>query len=229
MSPAADSPASVIASPRRSWATDYLGRAMASQVTGINLRPAAPTLTATRRSPSAPPRHAQRGSERQSRFMRCCSPRTFLAISAGPRQAPAATTSLRVFRRPDGGLDVLAAPHGPVPQEAPAKLPVPTPSTTRSIWRLRAPAWSAGTGATTVGRRRRGRRVRRPAADANRGRSAARRSPGRHRGADHPPCHSSLTPATSPPAAATVRQVRAESWRVGSRRSGRQLTSWNGS
>jgi len=136
------------------WATDYLGRAMASQVTGVNLHGllSNPEGYAPIAFASAAARHAGELSADPELYalllVRHLIGDRAVQSSLAP---PALDGSVRVFLRPDGGLDVLAVNDALSADEV-LRLPLPSHLRRVSVWRLRAPGPSARSGVRLAGR-----------------------------------------------------------------------------
>ena len=155
------------------WALDYLGRAMASQVQGVNLHglPTNPGGYAPLVFASPAARLAGRLSAHPEFYALLLAERLVgdRALSGG-LAAPGLDGSARAFLRPDGGLDVLAVNESTAGGK-PVELHVPLPARFRgaTVWRLTAPG-SCGPHRGAAGRARggRGRLVRRRALGAAR-------------------------------------------------------------
>jgi hypothetical protein len=132
------------------WATDYLGRAMASQVPGVNLHG-----LLSNPDGYAPIAYANAAARASGRLT--ANPEYYaLLLTAhlvGDRPLHTAFTpfagSVRAFRRPDGGLDVLAVNAGAAAQNL--RLPKPPRFHHATIWRLTAPGPAARTGVRRAG------------------------------------------------------------------------------
>lgn len=138
------------------WATDYLGRAMATDIRGINLHGllTRPTGYAPLAFDSAAAARAGRLSVKPEFYALLLARHLVGDRALGESLTPPALQgSVRAYRRPDGGVDVLAVNEA-APGTAPVLVRVPLPSRlgTTIEWRLTAPGPSATTGVRLAGR-----------------------------------------------------------------------------
>ena len=138
------------------WALDFLGRAMASQVQGINLHglPTDPGGYAPLVFTSAGARLAGRLSANPEFYALLLAEQIVgdRALYGGPAVANL-NGSVRAFRRPDGGLDVLAVDEAPTGSPAAVvRVALPPHLRDAAVWRLEAPAVTARTGVRLGGR-----------------------------------------------------------------------------
>ncbi len=138
------------------WAVDYIGRAMASEVRGINLHGlvAEPSGYAPLAFTSPAAALEGRLSARPEFYALLLAARLVgdRALRGGPAP-PALDGSVREFVRPDGGIDVLAVDEAS-PSSAPTvlRLRVPDRFAVATMLRLTAPALSSRTGVRLGGR-----------------------------------------------------------------------------
>ena len=135
------------------WATDYLARAMASDVRGVNLHglPTNPSGYAPLAFASAAAAADGTLSARPEFYALLLAAHLIGDRALRGGLAPAGLDgSVRAFLRPDGGIDVVAVNVGSGP--APLRLPLPDRFAGATEWRLTAPGLSARAGVRLAGR-----------------------------------------------------------------------------
>ncbi len=135
------------------WAADYLSRAMASDVRGVNLHglPTNPSGYAPLAFVSPAAAAAGTLSARPEFYALLLAAHLIGDRALRGGLAPAGLDgSVRAFLRPDGGIDVLAVNAGLGPAQL--RLPLPARFAGATEWRLTAPSLSARDGVRLAGR-----------------------------------------------------------------------------